>query len=508
MGFDDPFSGYSVVLRVLVYGVTPLFLAAQAVRLRRALHVFQLEGYKRNRFLAWVATDRRRGLFLARSTQKKPLVMTGRAWRLLATALVLNFVAVMVVPGLVHITGGWPYDIPTWTVMAVGTFVWMPRLLVAADVLLAPVQNLINRRFLKRASARLASVAPVVVGITGSFGKTSTKAAIGALLGPPDKVLITPGSFNTPLGVCRTINEQMTPDHRYFVVEMGAYGPGEIAELCNFVHHGIGVLTAIGPAHLERYGSMDAIRKTKYEIVETLPDDGVAIMNVDDPEVRALADKTDHVTVIRYGLDASAKPHVTARDISITARGTSFTIETPGLGRSVHVTTKLLGVHALGHVLASVSVAWLVGRDLDDLVADIEALEPVEHRLQLIEGAGGITVIDDAYNSNPKGAAVALDVLDSMEGARKVVVTPGMVELGDLQIPANRDLGAHAGRVADILIVVARTNREAIVAGATGGKAEIVTVDSLDQAQAELRACLMPGDVVLFENDLPDHYEA
>ena len=509
MGRADPFTGYSLVLRIIIYGLIPAFGVWQYFRLRRALHVFQLEGYKRARFLEWCRANRQRALFLSKTTEKKPLVMTGRAWRLLVVALVLSVLKILVLSGLAHIwLGGFPFDVLTWAATTVLIFFFTPVVLVTADLVLTPVQAAINGRFMRMARARLSELSPLVVGITGSFGKTSTKFAVAGLIGDEGTALATPGSFNTPLGVTRTINERLEPTHRFFVVEMGAYREGEIEEICRFVSHRIGVLTAIGPAHLERFGSMDAIRRGKYEIVRTLPSDGIAVMNVDDPEVRSLADSTTDVEVIRYGIDPEGSPHVTAEGLQTTSHGTSFTlVDKRGPGR-VPVTTRLLGRHSIGHILGGAAVALAVGARIEDLPRRIERLAPVEHRLQLIQGTGGITVIDDAFNSNPEGAAAALEVLESLPGGRKVVVTPGIIELGELQFEANERFGEHAARVADAVIVVARVNREAIVAGARKeGSAQVIAVDSLDEATAKLPELIGPGDVVLFENDLPDQYE-
>jgi UDP-N-acetylmuramoyl-tripeptide--D-alanyl-D-alanine ligase len=507
--FADPFFGYSLVLRTIIYVVVPAFTAWQFVRFRRALHVFQLEGYRRKRFLAWCKRNRRRALFLHSGVAKKPLVMTGRAWRTLSLATLLSLAAVLVPPGLAHVAGGWPFDIPTWAAMTALVFAGAPYVIVASDWLLTPVQKAINARYLSAARRKLAKRNPVVIGVTGSFGKTSTKFAIGRLLGSGDEVLVTPDSYNTPLGVCRTINERLRPSHTHFVVEMGAYHEGEIAELCRFVRPSVGVLTSIGPAHLERFGSLDAIRRAKYEIVQSLPLDGVAVMNVDDEEVRSLADRTSNVRVVRYGLDASDRPDVTARDVRSTALGTRLTIVDGRGGESLAVETRLLGKHALGHLLAAVAVATSQGARLADLRTPIEELTPAEHRLQLIESPGGVTIIDDAYNSNPEGAAAALEVLDSIAGRKKVVVTPGIIELGELQFEANERFGEQAARTADAVIVVARVNREAMLSGAAraDGAATVITVDSLDQAQDELRRLVEAGDVILFENDLPDQYE-
>lgn len=506
---SDPFSGYTLLVRVIVFGLVPVFTLLQVVRLRRALHIFQLEGYKRGRFIHWCRNHRRRALFLRAQEAKKPLVMTGRAWRILVVAAALVPLLALGPAGLAHVwLGGFPADVVTWVVATVALFVFTPHLLVAADTLLSPVQAAINNRYLDAARHKLDDVAPLVIGITGSYGKTSTKFAVERLVGPPGCVLATPGSFNTPLGVCRTINEGLDDDHRYFVVEMGAYGEGEIADLCRFVGPKVGVLTALGPVHLERFGSMDAIRRGKYELVRALPDDGTAVMNVDDPEVRALADRTDHVRVIRFGLEPGGAPHVTAQDVETSPSGTEFTIVDRRDGTRIDATTRLLGRHAVVNVLAGVAVARIAGREPDEIGAAIATLEPVEHRLQLIEGTGGVIVIDDAYNSNPAGAAAALEVLARMPGKRKVVVTPGIVELGPLQEEENRLFGSRAAEIADVVVFVATLNRDALVAGALStGHADIVFVDSLAQATERLQTILGPGDVVLFENDLPDQYE-
>ena len=511
MNFEDPFSGYSFVLRTIVYVLIPAFTVFQFIRLRRGLHVFQLEGYKRKRFLDWCRANPGPARFLRSVGDKKPLVMTGRAWRILIVATLLTAVASLVLPGMAHLSGGAPYDLITWAVVTALLFFAAPSLLVAADVLLVPVQAGINRSFRRRARERLRAVSPVVIGVTGSFGKTSTKFAIARVLGPPETALATPGSYNTPMGVVRAVNEDLSTGHRFLIVEMGAYQVGDIAELSALVQPTIGVLTAIGPAHLERFGSMDAIRRAKYELVEALPIEGAAVMNTDDLTVRSLADSTDHVRVIRYGLDPSGSPDVTARDHRFSPHGTRATIIDAD-GGELPIETRLLGEHAIRHILAAVATARLQEMPLAELGPRIAALEPIEHRLQLIAGTGGVTVIDDAYNSNPAGAAAALEVVadfDEADASRIIVVTPGMVELGELQPEENETFGRHAAAVADVLIVVGRVNRAAIVAGASrpNSKAEVITTDSLAEAAEHLKTLLRPGDVVLFENDLPDTYE-
>jgi UDP-N-acetylmuramoyl-tripeptide--D-alanyl-D-alanine ligase len=508
MSFDDPFTGYSFVLRTIVYVVVPAFTAFQFVRLRRALHVFQLEAYKRPNFRRWLRANPDKARFLKPSTAKKPLVMTSRAWRILVVATLLSLFGVLLPSAAAHLfLGGAPADLIAWALTTAALFLWAPSLIPAADRLLAPVQRAVNARYARRAKAKLAAIAPVVVGVTGSYGKTSTKHAVGALLGPPDHVLVTPGSYNTTMGVVRAVNEHLEPRHRFFVVEMGARQRGDIAEIGRLVRHQVAVLTAIGVAHLESFGSRDAIKKGKLEIVDTLRPGGVAIVNADDPVVRGLRDEVAGTDVVRYGLDPAGEPDVTATDVEVTRAGTAMTIVDRRTGASVGAATKLLGRHSIGHVLAGVAVALHAGRSLEELREPIAALAPVEHRLQLIEAPGGVTVLDDAFNSNPDGAAAALEVLGSMPARQRIVVTPGIVELGELQREANEELGRKASAVADVVIVVARLNREAILAGAASGRARLVTVASLDDATKELAGIVGPGDVVLFENDLPDQYE-
>lgn len=509
MNRADPFDGYSLLLRTIVYGIVPAFTAFQFVRLRRALHVFQLEAYKRPNFRRWLRANPDKAAFLEPSTGKKPLVMTGRAWRVLVAATLMSLFGVLLPSAAAHLfLGGAPADLVAWALATAALFMLAPLLIPGADWLLTPVQRAINAGYERRARRKLASVGPVVIGVTGSYGKTSTKFAVGRLLGDEDEVLVTPGSYNTTMGVVRAVNESLEPGHRFFVVEMGARQRGDIAEIGRLVGHEVAVLTAIGVAHLESFGSREAIKKGKLEIVDTLRPGGVAVVNSDDATIRGLRDELHGVEVVRYGLDPAGAPDVTANEVAVTRSGTEMTISDRRTGASVRVKTKLLGRHSIGHVLAGVAVALHQGRELESLRAPIAALTPVEHRLQLIEAPGGVTVIDDAFNSNPEGAAAALEVLGSMPARQKIVVTPGIVELGELQHAANEELGRTAAAVADVLIVVARLNREAILAGAEGGKARIVTTGSLDEATKELAGIVAAGDAVLFENDLPDQYES
>ena len=386
----------------------------------------------------------------------------------------------------------------------------LPALLAVATLVVWPGQAIGAALLLRAARRKLRASNARVIGITGSYGKTSTKEFVSTLLAARYHVLKTPESYNTALGIARVLLRDLRPDHDYIVVELGTYGPGEIRRLCRLVRPRIGVLTAIGPQHLERFGSIERIAAAKYELIESLPADGVAVFNADDPRCRALAARTAG-QVIRYSVQEPPGPdvHLAARRVEHGQRCASFTIQDDD-GAAQPVTVALLGLTNVSNVLAAAAVARLCGLSLAEIASAARDIEPVPHRLQPIDGAGGVLVIDDAYNSNPVGAAAALDVLAAVPGRRKVLVTPGMVELGERHEVEHETLGRRAAAVCDTVVLVGPDRTAPILAGlrAAAFPAEhVIVVGSLAEATARLANLLGPGDVVLFENDLPDTYD-
>lgn len=488
--------------------VLPVAYAGAVIVVLRLLHVLQLESYVNRRLVSWMVADPLRALrFMARpgGQAKKPLVYTARAVRILVVALGLLTAGTVAV---IYVTVAQDQsDLPFFAAVAL-----FPAAVVAvplANVLLAPAQSSINRTFLRAATVRLEEIKPIVIGITGSYGKTSTKHFLHAMLSTTYRTLMTPGSYNTTMGVCRVVNEQLTPDHQAVIVEMGAYGRGEIQEIADFVKPRIGILTAIGPQHLEWFGTVENVAATKYELIESLPGGGVAIFNGDDPRCRALADRTSRVQVRRFGITSPVDTlDLRAEEIVHGRGGLSFVLVRRE-GERAAAATKLLGRHNAMNILAAATTALELGISLDAVVAAIGALKPPDHRLQLLQGAGGVTVIDDAYNANPEGAAQALDVLSQFTDGHRILITPGMVELGPLQDEANRTFGRQAAAVCTYVILVGPAQTKPIRTGLTeaGFAADhILAVNTLDQATIMLQGIVQPGDVVLFENDLPDQY--
>jgi UDP-N-acetylmuramoyl-tripeptide--D-alanyl-D-alanine ligase len=434
-----------------------------------------------------------------------PLVFTQRARRLFLAALLVPAAGVLLGVVLALALGS---DVPlalAALVLAVCTLA-CPWLVTGANAALAPVQRRINRRFEESARATLASVAPVVVGITGSYGKTTTKVCVGAVLAEHEPTLITPASFNSYLGVIRTINEHLEPAHRNFVVEMGMYRAGDITELCDLVHPQIGVLTAIGPVHLERMGTIEAIADAKAELALALPPDGHLVANGDDPRCREIASRVSVDTVL-YAIE-HPDAHVRAENIVLADGRTHFELVIGG--ERVAVSSGLLGRHNVSNLLAAAAVGHLRGLSSAEIARGLATVAPPEHRLQPIPNPrAGIVVIDDAYNSNPAGAAAALEVLHSHPAKRRILVTPGMVELGDQEAELNEAFGRQAAAACDHVILVGRQRTQPIDRGlrAAGFSPDAITVvRDIAEVTTVLARFTRAGDVVLFENDLPDMY--
>ncbi|MCX5906131.1 MAG: Mur ligase family protein [Deltaproteobacteria bacterium] len=465
---------------------------------------------------AWCCTGFILLLRRRRDKTKKPLIYTGRAIRILILALGIctilagAFGLYLCEQGIYGL--GTPNEYRVALFVLMGGFIiiqFAPAAVSLSNVLLLPLQTTINRLYLITAKKRLARIGPLVVGITGSYGKTSTKHFLEVLLGERYRTLKTPLSFNTLMGVCRVINENLRPEHEVFLVEMGAYRPNDIRELADFVHPTIGIITAIGPQHLERFKTIESIEATKYELIECLPKSGAAIFNNDDPRCRKLADRTTGKKVRRYGIDSSWPGlRVWAKEITQTTQGLSLTL-VDSEGNYETAKTVLLGRHNVSNILGAACAALELGLTLKEISAAIPKIQPILHRLQPVRGKGGVTVIDDSYNSNPVGAMEALHVLNDFKTGKRVLVTPGMVELGENEDKCNEEFGAEAAKICDYVLLVGVKQTQAILKGLEREKfspERIRLVKDLDEATRHLQNILHAGDVVLFENDLPDLY--
>ena len=370
-----------------------------------------------------------------------------------------------------------------------------PVVIDVAAALALPLERRLSEGFVRKARERLREVSPTVVAITGSYGKTTTKEYLRHLVTGSKTVVASPASFNNRLGLARAINDHLTAGTDVFVAEMGTYGPGEIAEMTSWVKPDVSVITAVGPVHLERFRSLERIARAKAEIVDGAE---TVVVNADDPlVVRAVDEVKRDARIIGCSLEDRDA------DAYVEEQGDSFVVHAVG----VPLGTLRVDMFPM-NVACAVGAALALGVPTEVIARRLEGLRAPEHRRQVATSPRGISVIDDTYNSNPRGAAAALELLKGVarDGARRAVVTPGMVELGPEQDRENRVFARRAATEATDLVVVGRTNRRSLLAGSRGGTANVTVLDSRDQAVAWVRSHLSSGDAVLYENDLPDHY--
>ena len=376
----------------------------------------------------------------------------------------------------------------------------VPLLVLLAHFVLLPFETLNNRRYLRRASKKLRGMPDLIrIGITGSYGKTTAKHILAAMLAKKYRVHYSPASYNTPLGIARTVND-VAPDAQVLIAEMGARYRGDIKELCTLVRPTIGIVTAVGKQHLETFGSIEATASTKYELIEALPEDGLGVFSADNEYTLAMYDKA--TCKKRLAGEKGETLFCKCADTRFTKEGMQFTLLTEQASTSV--TCGLFGRHIPQLCALCAAVAIELGVRLEEIAEALGELSPVEHRLQPIRN-GEVTVLDDAYNANPAGAQNALEAMQVFEGVR-MVITPGFVEMGRAAEEENAAFGEEIAAVAEYAYFIGK-NAEALKTGALrGGMAEekIAICASRDEAVAQTAKVGGPK-VILFENDLPDN---
>lgn len=506
-------------------------------RLLRYLHIFQQEEYDGRRFSNWLfaeaAFDKKLSAailllvvaarsmsdgatllnialgiaFIAfaaiepdpRKDAKKKLVLTERAMRILGVAFLVTLIAACIALML----GG------TWWWLAVVQLI--PFTLVLSNWMLSPYEKRIQDGFRKRAEARLREVAPTIIGITGSFGKTSVKHILGHVLQLNTSALFTPGSVNTVMGITRIINERLDDGCKYFIVEMGAYGVGSIERLCTFTPPDHGILTSIGAAHYERFKDLETVAKAKFELATAVKArDGRMVIDEQILErahakQRVEADRSSFVIV-----GESEQADIRIISIEQTAKGLDVVLSENG--DEVALFAPLFGMHHGRNMALAFALARTLDIDGDRIRTALRSTPQIQHRLEVKPQPSGVIYLDDAYNANPGGFANALDlmqVLRTDDAARRILITPGVAELGEKHDEVHRELGAKAAVTTDITVVVKPERIPTFIEGlkSAPGRPEIVEFEQFAEARAWLDANARAGDVVLVENDLPDLYE-
>ena len=363
-------------------------------------------------------------------------------------------------------------------------------------IIMLPLEKLIVARYLHNAKRKLAKRPDLIkIGITGSYAKTSVKYILNTILSQKYKVCMSPQSFNTQTGLSKVVNNYLTDLDQVLIAEMGARSKGDIKKLCKLISPKYGIITGISPQHLLTFKSLDNIKKAKFELVESLPSDGICVFNGFDNEVCDMYSWSKLEKKYLVGKDDGLE----AKDITFDQDGTKFTLV---LGKKEYkVATKLLGEHNVQNILLCVKMAQCLDLNDKQIIAGIESLQPVPHRLEIIKTPTNI-ILDDSFNANVRGSKIALP-------GRKVVITPGLVELGEREYEENFAFGEEIAKISDFVIIVNKVNFEAIKAGLDSGnfkEENTFQAETLDQAKILMKDFLAPGDTILFENDLPDNY--
>lgn len=518
--------------KILVNIVLIFILIFFYQRTRNGLHILQLENYYNDRYAAWMKRCVGKVLnaklivsliipivllwmnlskvallleivillfwiiTFKRPKEKKAFVVTARIKRMYVTYCIL-FIALFACGNIYNYKI--IISIANVLAMLVYTFVYLVNLINR------PVEKYIRRGFCKKAHKKLKEIPNLkVVGITGSYGKTSTKYIVNTILSQKYNTLMTPESYNTTMGVVRTINEKLTSTHQLFICEMGAKYVGDIKEICDIVNPTYGILTAIGPQHLDTFKGLENVRKTKLELVNSLPEnEGLAFVNWEDENIR-----NSQITknMVKFGLTKEADYY--AENIEITERGSVFDVIIPGKEK-IHIKTRLLGKLNILNIVGAVAIADKLGLSEEEIKIGAKYIRPVPHRLELKQNPNGSIIIDDAYNSNNRGAKMALEVLKSFENKKRILITPGIVELGDQAKAINQELGRNAAESSDYIILVGAEQAVPIYEGIREKnypESQVFIATNLEEALKKMNEIITKDSVILLENDLPDNY--
>ncbi|HHW68995.1 MAG TPA: UDP-N-acetylmuramoyl-tripeptide--D-alanyl-D-alanine ligase, partial [Tenericutes bacterium] len=346
--------------------------------------------------------------------KKKPLVVTARIKRLSITlSIIYGFVF-----SYIYFTFNTDYTIGY--LVTIGLLIYFNYFVVfCANIINKPIEKQVFYYYKRQAVKRLKNMNNLeVIGITGSYGKTSSKNILSDILNIKYNAFPTPKNFNTTYGLINTINNYLDKFSDIFIAEMGASAKGDIKELCNLVKPKYGILTKIGTAHLESFGSRENIQKGKFELIESLPSDGVAILNKDDEYQVSYKFKND-CKIIWIGIE-NKDADVIAENITMSNKGMSFDCKFKNDDKRYTFTTRLLGTANIYNILAGIALGYELGISIDELILGVKKVTSVEHRLEL-KKIGTLNIIDDSYNSNPVGSKMAVEVLGLMPG-KKIIV--------------------------------------------------------------------------------------
>lgn len=449
------------------------------------LHIFQLESYRSKRFIKWVLSH-----FWVRTTEnKKPLIWTQKAKLLYYSSIFLALIVVALLT-LIYKLAGFIFGLLLLTQAYI--------FILLAFLFMWPLETYRKNLIKSQTETKLKTLSKLrIVGVTGSYGKTSVKNYLHQILKTRHKSLMTPESYNTPQGIAKVVYYELDDSYEYFICEMGAYKRGEIKEICDMVHPQYGILTAINEQHLDTFGSLENTTLGKFELIDALPSDSFGIVNIDNERIKNHA-KNYKINLIGYGF---SDEFFTVKNMHINNEGTSFDLVLNG--KTHKAQTKLLGKPNIHNILAAATASFKLGMKPDDIVEAIKYLQPVPHRLEIKEFKK-MTLIDNAFNSNVDGFKESIDLLATFKRPT-IFVTPGVVDLGNKTYEIHKMLGSHLDKIDHVILVNPSERTKGLKDGMTQ-KNKIVELNSINDLWDTLEKMKIERPVVLLENDLPDNY--
>ncbi|MTI69544.1 MAG: UDP-N-acetylmuramoyl-tripeptide--D-alanyl-D-alanine ligase [Firmicutes bacterium] len=538
----------------IVFCTLGVFILAAYKRSKYFLHMMQLEEYKNSNFIKWTEKFsykiypkkiiintglifiltvvyvisafiiKAKSIFISfiiiwlilmvftinikKEKVKKDLVFTLRAKRLFAANWIVYVIDIILDIFILRLLTDNVYFYPVLLLLMTINYLLADKVMYIANILIRPIENKINKYYFDLAQDRIRSFKDLkVVGITGSVGKTTTKLITSTIINDKFKLLKTSEGHNTKMEISKAINNTLSNECEAFVVELKARKIGDIKEQAKLTNPSIGVLTAIGPSNMKNFNNIENIMKTKYELIEELPSDGIAIFNYDDKYIKKLADKTFKEKIL-FGMENLEKLDIYATDVKVNEMGSTFILNDKE--DSIKCETKLLGKHNISNLLAGASVAKALGFSLKDISKGIKKVKPAPNRLELKNLETDFIMIDDTFNSNLIGCKKALEVISKFKEGRKIIITPGIIELGEQDEKENKEFGINIAKVCDYSILVGKKRTKPIYESLVKegfNEENIFVVNSLEDAKEKLQSIVKPNDVVLFENDLPDNYK-
>lgn len=492
--------------------LTPNFIKYQ-------LYLLQLENYDLSRYAELLKA---RGYFPSKSKPlRKEIVWTAKSRSLLVMAAALHIMAAAAAGvAALAINPRADYALAAAVAAFVVALPFYFVLFSAAVLIVYPVDKAVKNNLIEQAKLKIqASKNLKIIGVAGSYGKTTTKEVLQKVLSAKLLVLSTPESVNTPVGIARFVLEKLAPETRVLILELGEHYRGDVRDLCEIARPDISIITGINEAHLERMQTLENISATIFEAAQFAKEDALIILNGDDDRIVNNYKKYTGGREVRfYGSGKGRTDYwVSGQKFNIEEMSWHFTVKNQG-----DFSLPLLGEYAIGAGVAALVVGEHLRLSPTDVRVGLSQVKPVEHRLQPIGPVGGVLVIDDSYNGNPAGASEAIKVLSRFEDRRKIYITPGLVETGTAAAEIHRDIGRQLAKVADIVILIKDSVtpyiEEGIVeAGQKTVRGEQVKINVLESPQViwfdtatimhgALKNIVRPGDVVLFQNDWGDQY--